>query len=88
VTERREHIEGVRFNLSQKLYINDRFQVLTCRSLVASVGQELAGSPRLSTSMNRAPMVSVNGKLPAVSGRSYYPAVMWTQPDEYSSHLL
>ena len=41
MTERREHIEGVRFNLSQKLYINDRFQVLTCRSLVASVGQKL-----------------------------------------------
>ena len=53
MTERREHIEGVRFNLSQKLYINDRFQVLTCRSLVASVGQKLADSRRSGTPYQR-----------------------------------
>ena len=53
MTERREHIEGVRFNLSQKLYINDRFQVLTCRSLVASVGQKLADSCRSGTPYQR-----------------------------------
>ena len=69
MTERREHIEGVRFNLSQKLYINDRFQVLTCRSLVASVGQKLAESPRSGTSHKRGffvPGMTGVGRLPPV----------------------
>jgi len=41
-----------------------------------SEGPFVAGFPRLSTSINRAPMGSVNGKLPPLSGHTYCPAFM------------